>query len=274
MRPREALRRRPGRRGLVATALCGAALSWAIGPAQTAGAGIPPAAHPSAIAEAARIVGPPPSAWTALSNETTFTRWAYVAWQAQIRSSPLNAAPVIGSLHTITEERTSTVYEVLSRWVDPHGEAWLRIRVPLVRDAALRGWVPASSLGTLHLIHTALQINTETLRATLYSDGHVIWSAPVGIGKPGTVTPHGHFYVREGLKLGTATSIYGVYAFGTSAYSATLTDWPGGGVIGIHGTNQPELVPGRPSHGCVRVRNPSMLELSHLMPLGTPVWIH
>jgi len=64
-----------------------------------------------------------------------------------------------------------------------------------------------------------------------------------------------------------------VYAFGTSAYSPTLTDWPGGGVIGIHGTNQPQLVPGRPSHGCVRVRNPDMLRLSHLMPLGTPVWI-
>ena len=45
---------------------------------------------------------------------------------------------------------------------------------------------------------------------------------------------------------------YGPWAFGTSAYSV-LSDWPGGGVIGIHGTNQPHLIPGRPSHGCVRV---------------------
>lgn len=221
-----------------------------------------------------RVVGPPPSAWTTLSNETTTTLWAYVAWEAPIRSSPLNAAAVIGSLHTLTEERTAAVYEVLSRWVDPHHEAWVRIRVPLVRDASLRGWVPESSLGSLHTDHTSFQIDTETLRATLYDNGRMIWTAPVGVGKPGTLTPHGHFYIREGLKLGTATSLYGVYAFGTSAYSATLTDWPGGGVIGIHGTNQPQLVPGRPSHGCVRVRNPDMLRLSHLMPLGTPVWIH
>jgi hypothetical protein len=229
---------------------------------------------PKPPAKPVRIVGPPPSAWTTLSNESTTTRWAYVSWAAPIRSSPLAAAPVIGSLHILTEERTPTVYEALSRWVDPHGEAWLRVRVPLVRDASLRGWVPAGSLGTLHTDHTALQIDTEDLTATLYKNGAVIWTAPVGIGKPGTVTPHGHFYIREGLKLGTATSLYGVYAFGTSAYSATLTDWPGGGVIGIHGTNQPQLVPGRPSHGCVRVRNPDMLRLSHLMPLGTPVWIY
>ena len=32
---------------------------------------------------------------------------------------------------------------------------------------------------------------------------------------------------------------YGPLAFGTSAKSATLTDWPGGGVVGIHGTNEP-----------------------------------
>ena len=47
----------------------------------------------------------------------------------------------------------------------------------------------------------------------------------------------------------------------------------GGGVIGIHGTNQPNLIPGRPSHGCVRLRNASILKLSRLMPLGTPLLI-
>jgi hypothetical protein len=249
--------------------------SGATGPAGTTAK--PPATGTtgqSGTKHPATLVGPPPSEWTSLSNETTTTRWAYVSWAAPIRSSPLKAASVIGSLHLFTEERTPTVYEVLSRWVDPHGEAWLRIRVPLVRDASLRGWVPQESLGSLHTDHTQLKINTSALRATLYDNGRVIWTAPVGIGKPGTTTPHGHFYVREGLKLGTATSLYGVYAFGTSAYSPTLTDWPGGGVIGIHGTNQPQLVPGRPSHGCVRVRNPDMLRLARLMPLGTPVWIY
>jgi hypothetical protein len=47
---------------------------------------------------------------------------------------------------------------------------------------------------------------------------------------------------------------YGPWAFGTNACSG-LSDWPGGGVIGIRGTNQPYLIPGWPSHGCIRVAN-------------------
>jgi lipoprotein-anchoring transpeptidase ErfK/SrfK len=52
-----------------------------------------------------------------------------------------------------------------------------------------------------------------------------------------------------------------------------LSDWPGGGVIGIHGTNEPGLIPGHPSHGCVRVPNDAVRRLARLMPLGTPVRI-
>ena len=48
--------------------------------------------------------------------------------------------------------------------------------------------------------------------------------------------------------------VYGPLAFGTNARSPVLTDWPGGGFIGIHGTNQPEILPGRVSHGCVRLQ--------------------
>ena len=46
-----------------------------------------------------------------------------------------------------------------------------------------------------------------------------------------------------------------------------------GGYIGIHGTNVPELIPGRISHGCIRMRNADVLRLAQLMPLGTPVTI-
>ena len=62
-------------------------------------------------------------------------------------------------------------------------------------------------------------------------------------------------------------------AFGTSARSSVLTDWPGGGHIGIHGTFRPDLLPGRVSHGCVRLRNEAILRLAKLMPIGTPLTI-
>jgi lipoprotein-anchoring transpeptidase ErfK/SrfK len=85
-------------------------------------------------------------------------------------------------------------------------------------------------------------------------------------------TPKGDFYVRNKLTR-YANPFYGPIAFGTSARSEILTDWPNGGFIGIHGTSQPELIPGRISHGCIRLRNPDILRLARLMHVGTPVTI-
>jgi lipoprotein-anchoring transpeptidase ErfK/SrfK len=69
------------------------------------------------------------------------------------------------------------------------------------------------------------------------------------------------------------SAFYGPLAFGTSARSPVLTDWPGGGFVGIHGTNQPKLIPGRVSHGCIRMRNPDIERLGRLMPVGTAITI-
>ena len=67
--------------------------------------------------------------------------------------------------------------------------------------------------------------------------------------------------------------VYGTRAIGTSAYAPGLTDWPGGGVVGMHGTNEPGLIPGRPSHGCIRLRNSAINRLYRLVPKGTPIEI-
>jgi lipoprotein-anchoring transpeptidase ErfK/SrfK len=53
-----------------------------------------------------------------------------------------------------------------------------------------------------------------------------------------------------------------------------LSDWPRGGVIGIHGTDQPQLIPGRVSHGCVRLINAAVTRLYPLVPVGTPITIN
>jgi lipoprotein-anchoring transpeptidase ErfK/SrfK len=94
----------------------------------------------------------------------------------------------------------------------------------------------------------------------------------VGVGKASTPTPAGSFYVRDRVTR-YASPFYGPVAFGTSARSATLTDWPGGGFVGIHGTDRPDLVPGRVSHGCVRLRNADILRLAAMLPVGTPLQI-
>ena len=52
-----------------------------------------------------------------------------------------------------------------------------------------------------------------------------------------------------------------------------LTDWPDGGYIGIHGTDTPGILPGRVSHGCIRLRNADIERLAKLLPVGSPVTI-
>jgi lipoprotein-anchoring transpeptidase ErfK/SrfK len=121
-------------------------------------------------------------------------------------------------------------------------------------------------------VRTKLYVDTRRLRLRLERRGRTVLRAPIGVGKRRWPTPRGEFYVRNELR-GFRSPAYGPVAFGTSARSAVLTDWPGGGFVGIHGTNQPSLIPGRVSHGCIRLRNGDILRLARHMPVGTPVSI-
>ena len=141
-----------------------------------------------------------------------------------------------------------------------------------MRPNGRTGWVREEALGPLNLVRTRLDVNRGAQRATLRWAGRPVWRSPIGVGGPGTPTPAGRFWIRERIPVPFGGGTYGPWAFGTSAYSA-LSEWPGGGVVGIHGTNQPWLIPGRPSHGCIRVPNPAIRRLARLLPVGTPVRI-
>jgi hypothetical protein len=206
-----------------------------------------------------------------LSDEEDTTRWSHAQSTATIRLTPQTSSRAVGRLRFFTEDGLPEVYPVLAARRDSAGRDWVQVRVPM-RPNGRVGWVLDEMVSQFYIVRTALVIDRSKLRATLSKKGKVIWSARVGIGKSGTPTPQGQFWIRERLKgLGNGGT-YGPWAFGTSAYS-NLSDWPGGGVVGIHGTNQPGLIPGRPSHGCVRVRNDKIRLLARLMPVGTPVSI-
>ena len=123
------------------------------------------------------------------------------------------------------------------------------------------------------MVRTQLVVSLRRKRATLLRDGRPVLRAPVGIGLPRWPTPRGRFYVRNKL-VRYRSPFYGPLAFGTSARSAVLTDWPGGGFVGIHGTDQPQRIPGRVSHGCIRMQNHDIERLGRLMPVGTPITIN
>jgi lipoprotein-anchoring transpeptidase ErfK/SrfK len=204
-----------------------------------------------------------------LSNETTFTTWASVVSPSAVRSQPATSAAKVGTLRFNTEDGFPEIYIVL-RERQVAGRTWDEVRLPM-KPAGRTGWVQHEALDTLNRIDTQLVLNRATQRIRLFRDGRKVFDAPAGIGAAGTPTPAGHFWIREAFPV-RGVGAYGPFAFGTSAYSS-LTDWPGGGVVGMHGTNEPQLVPGRPSHGCIRLRNADILRLARLVSVGTPLLV-
>jgi hypothetical protein len=229
----------------------------------------------SFLGEAERLPAPPRPAFrvrkpTLLPRGEHLARFAPVMRPLEARSAPAAAARPVVPLDLETPEGTTNIVLVIGERSLPDG-LWVRIRLPVLpNDRA--GWVPRSALGGYHFVHTHLQIDRTRLTATLLRNGRKVFTAPVGVGKPESPTPAGEFYARNRLS-GFDDPFYGPIAFGTSARSAVLTDWPDGGFVGIHGTNEPSLIPGRISHGCIRLRNADILRLSRLMPVGTPVTI-
>ena len=99
------------------------------------------------------------------------------------------------------------------------------------------------------------------------ADGKLLLRAPIAVGKPSAKTPIGRdYYVRS--RFVPANSFLGVFAFETSAY-APLSDWPGDGVVGIHGTSAPSSIGRAVSHGCIRLFNRDVAKLRYLAPVGT-----
>ncbi len=193
------------------------------------------------------------------------TLWAPVRRALNVRAAPSARANVTAHLAASTPEQTANIV-VIAGSTRRTGELWVPVRAP-----GVAGWAPRGALGGYEAVDTRLLVDTAAFTATLLRASHVVFRADIGVGTVDAPTPTGSFYVRNRLTR-YRSAFYGPVAFGTSARS-TLTDWPAGGFVGIHGTSQPELLPGRVSHGCIRMRNADILALARLMPVGTPVEI-
>ncbi|WP_026912650.1 L,D-transpeptidase [Patulibacter minatonensis] len=248
--------------GAVAIALAGVALpaaSASAAPGPTMGSTVPARPRFPAVED--------------LYDPGVLARHAFVDRAFTPRVAPSMSARSAGAkLRLLTEDRTTELVLVLARTADADGRTWLRVRTPGRPNGSV-GWVPGDVLGTMRRVATWVQVDLRRTTLTLVRSGTVVLRVRVGVGKPGSPTPTGEFYVRNELSGRTLGAIYGPVAFGLSAHSDVLTDWPGGGVVGIHGTDRPDLLPGAVSHGCIRLRNADVLRLARLLPIGTPVTI-
>jgi lipoprotein-anchoring transpeptidase ErfK/SrfK len=204
------------------------------------------------------------------SQKAELYRYAFVIRQTVARSAPRKTAAAVAGLARWTPEGTTNLVQTLEGRRTRRG-VWVKVRLPIL-PANRTGWVPRKTLSDWKEVRTRLVVDRRRLTATMYRRGKVAFRAPVGVGVPQWPTPRGEFFVRNQL-YGFGNPVYGPIAFGTSARSPVLTDWPGGGFIGIHGTNQPHLLPGRVSHGCIRMKNGHILRLAKLMPVGTPLTV-
>jgi lipoprotein-anchoring transpeptidase ErfK/SrfK len=261
--PAKRRRRATGAVAAGAAALAvGAILFWsAPGPSSSNQTGVPPPP-----ASALRVPKP-----VELRRDPHLSLWSTVRRPVAARVAPNGSAATVTWLGTRAPEDTPNVVLVIGRAEEASGQVWVRVRLPVLPNGRT-GWLPRRAIGGYVAVRTELIVDRARLRATLLRDGRPVFHAPVGIGGPRWPTPAGRFYVRNKL-VRYRSPFDGPLAFGTSARSSTLTDWPDGGFVGIHGTNQPDLLPGRVSHGCIRMRNSDILRLGRLMPVGTPVTI-
>lgn len=154
------------------------------------------------------------------------------------------------------------------------GRAADRLHVLLpIRPNGSTGWVRASDV-TVSEHPWRITIELTAFRLTLHRAGTPVATFPIGVGKGSTPTPGGKYYTKELLAPPNPNGGYGPYAYGLSGFSNVLTSFAGGsGVIGIHGTNRPDLIGQNVSSGCIRMRNEDITTLAKLLPLGVPVEI-
>jgi lipoprotein-anchoring transpeptidase ErfK/SrfK len=272
--PETSRRHWPGAAGrrLVALALVAAGTAGAV-----AVRGSPDSSPPATPGPAVPALAPAPAAAFEIGEPvppgdgTHESRWAPVRRPVAARARPDRGARVVARLRTRTPERTTSIVLAIGRRQGDDGRIWVRVRLPVLPNGST-GWVPRSALGGYGTVLTRLVVDRSRLTATLLRAGRRVLTAPVGIGRAASPTPAGEFYVRNRVTR-YRSAFYGPIAFGTSARSPTLTDWPGGGFVGIHGTNQPALIPGRVSHGCIRMRNADIRRLAREMLPGTPITI-
>lgn len=173
--------------------------------------------------------------------------------------------------------RNPTPYGPLVFLVKWHGTRWRPTRWVHVylpqRPNGSTGWIRASDTTLLRDAYR-VTIDLASHRLVVERNARPVMEARIGVGTAVTPTPTGTYYLVELLKQPYASGPYGPYAFGTSAFSPTLTSFGGGpGQIGIHGTNDPAGIGSDVSHGCIRLTNADIVRLAHTLPLGTPVRI-
>lgn len=188
----------------------------------------------------------------------------------QARAAPSTNAPAVHTFGRHNVQGNPQVFLLLGAKVVKQ-TTWFRALLP-VRPNGTTGFIDGSQLSLARTPYH-LTVSKEQRRLTLWKGCQAVKTYPVAIGTITTPTPAGTFYLASLVRPPTANSVYGTYAFGLSGYSSVIRTWKWGGVIGLHGTNDPSSIGHYTSHGCIRLYNRVIDRLVRILPLGTPISI-
>jgi lipoprotein-anchoring transpeptidase ErfK/SrfK len=186
------------------------------------------------------------------------------------RKQPARSAALIARFPRTNAQGAVQVFPVVEETYAGEN-VWYKAQLP-IRPNDTAGWILADDL-RLQRSDYRLQIDLSRLRLDVYRLCRRTATYAIGVGTKDTPTPRGTFFLNSLLRPPEPGSVYGAFAFGLSGYSNVIRDWAGGGIVGIHGTNDPSSVGRRVSHGCIRMRNTDIRALVRILPLGTPVVI-
>jgi lipoprotein-anchoring transpeptidase ErfK/SrfK len=146
---------------------------------------------------------------------------------------------------------------------------WWQVQLP-VRPNGTTGWVAASQVAT-STVSDYLVATLSSYRLDHYRGGKLVDSFPIGVGVPATPTPTGTFYIWAIQD--APGPPYDPAILALSAFSPTLSNWPYGGIVGVHGWQDPSVEGKQISNGCLRMHPADVTKLELNLPLGTPIQI-
>ncbi len=107
-----------------------------------------------------------------------------------------------------------------------------------------------------------IDVSTNKHQLKLYDGKRLLKVYPIAVGKMLTPTPSGRYTIIN-KQHNPPRRVFGVLWMGLSKPH-----------YGIHGTNNPSSIGKNVSHGCIRMHNHDVIELSSMVPIGTSVYIH
>lgn len=190
----------------------------------------------------------------------------------QVCESPGEGTKVVFTYGMTNRFGQPMVFLVADEAKDGEGYTWYQVFLP-EKPNGVRGWLRASQVKNIEITHD-VRIYLADHRLDLYEYGQKVKSYRIGVGKSETPSPLGEYYVVEKIAPENPEGDYGVMAMGTTAFSETIQNWPGRAQVGIHGTNAPDTIGKDTTHGCIRLLNDEIMEISQVVHLGTPVFIY